>query len=67
MNELLVSLYTPTKTYTFGSNEELNRLLGDQNQQTSTVEIFSKDLNRDGKDEEIQVDISVAGINPADI
>lgn len=28
LNELVVALYTPTQTYTFGSTEELNRLIG---------------------------------------
>jgi len=41
MNEMLVVLYTPTKTYSFGSNQELNRLFGDSKQLSSTFEIRS--------------------------
>lgn len=67
LNEVFVALYTAEQTYTFGSTEDLNRLLGTKSSQTPTIEISAKDSNRDGKDEEITLSINVAGIEPKDV
>lgn len=39
LNEIIVALYTPTQSYFFGSNNEINTLHGSQTTQTAQFEV----------------------------
>ena len=67
MNEIVVALFTLQQTYIFGSTEEFNQLVGTQSAISSSIQTQSIDLNNDGKNEQIRLNVHVAGVNPADV
>lgn len=67
LNELVVIVYTDDQTYHAGSTNELNKLLSNSRNVAGMINIDTKDVNNDGKAEEITVNIGLTGISPNEV
>ena len=67
MNELIVIAYTEDETFQVGSTKGLNDLVSSNNSKAGVIDISPVDHSRDGKPEEIDVNIGLVGTDPADI
>jgi len=59
---MVVMLYTEKETFVFGSTQQLNQLVGNSVDMVPTIKIENFDDDKDGKNEEIDVKISLVGI-----
>ena len=59
--------YTQDETFQAGTTKDLNELMSGTKGKAGVIDIQSIDLNKDGKPEEINVDITLTGVNPADV
>ena len=60
-------MYTDDQTYHAGSTNELNKLLSNSRNVAGMINIDTKDVNNDGKAEEITVNIGLTGISPNEV
>ena len=67
MNELVVIAYTADETFQAGTTKDLNELYSGSKGKAGVIDIQTPDLNKDGRPEEINVDISLTGVNPSEI
>ena len=67
MNELVVIAYTETETFQAGTTKDLNELFSGSNGKAGVIDIQTPDYNKDGRPEEINVDIALTGVNPSEI
>lgn len=62
LNELIAVIYTEKETFIFGSTQQLNELVGNSVSISPTLEIENLDLDKDGKNEEIKMKLSLSGL-----
>jgi len=59
---MVVMLYTEKETHIFGSTQQLNELVGNSVDMVPNLKIENLDVDKDGKNEEIAVKLSLTGI-----
>ena len=64
MNELLVVLYTEQATHSFGTTADLNHLVDSHEHKAGVIAIQNKDVDGDGKTDQLKVDLSFTDIDP---
>mmetsp|Transcript_45126 Transcript_45126/g.59827 ORF Transcript_45126/g.59827 Transcript_45126/m.59827 type:complete len:215 (+) Transcript_45126:35-679(+) len=67
LNEMIVIVYTSEETYYAGTTNELNKLLSESRSIAGSIDIQTEDHNNDGRAEEINVNIGLTGVKPADV
>ena len=67
MNELVVIAYTNEETFQAGTTRDLNGIVVGTSGKAVAIDIETPDHNKDGRPEEINVDISLSGVDPAEI
>jgi len=58
---MVVVLYTEEKTYTFATTQQLNELVGNSQDIAPVIAIDNIDVDKDGKNDEIKVKITLGG------
>ena len=67
LNEMVIIVYTDDQTYQLGTTSKLNEMLSDNHGVSSVIEIENFDENNDGRPEELNVHIGLAGIRPEEV